>query len=85
MRLQYRNSLKKLFYVEVQLDLTELLIVGREFAQKQPENGLTAWVISRKRYKKAFFMIDIVEYKKKFLKSLVKIDQYYLKNILRIV
>ena len=40
-------------------DLTELLIVGQEFAQKKPENSLIAWVINRKKYKKAFFIIDI--------------------------
>ena len=61
-RSKHKNSLKKLFYVEVQLDLTELLIIGREFAQEQPENGLTTWLISSgKRYRKVFFMMDMNE------------------------
>ena len=42
MRLKHKNSLKKLFYLEAQLDLTELLIIGREIAQEQRENALIA-------------------------------------------
>lgn len=35
------------------------LIFEQKFAQKQPENGFTLWVISGKKDKKVFFMIDI--------------------------
>lgn len=72
MRSKHRNSLKKLFYVEIHLNLIELLIVGQEFAQEQPENGLTAWVISGKRYKKEFFIIDMNE------KMMWSIERYFL-------
>lgn len=33
-RLKHKNSLKKLFYIEIQHDLIKLLIVEGEFAQK---------------------------------------------------
>lgn len=43
-------------YAEVQHDLMEHLIVELGFAREQQENGLTAWDISGKKYRKEAFL-----------------------------
>lgn len=50
-----------LFYAEIQYKLIVRLTIRERFAQEQQENGLIAWDISGKIYKKEFFLISMNE------------------------